>query len=893
MWCMINEKTGFGSRRWPSWLLANRIRYRHFTDAPKPKPFERCAASNLARLTIVQAPAGFGKTTLLAHLAAAAANRGAAVSWFSADSSDDLTTACTYLSFALLEAGLNAEPPRANHILSESEASRLIATALNAVERDGRAWSLFIDDVDQPSAMVCQSLFSQAIRFAPPNLRIVLSCRADPGLDTLQMEANGTLLSIGPEDLRLEPTDIETSCLADREHAAFFFQHTAGWPAALGILRSKLREVAAPNRAVLKDALDAASAQFSKHFTTALCAEEREFLQCALLAGAIYPEQIEAFGGSIDRARVRELSRSANLFCLAEKETREAYVVHPLVKRRWEQKSVFAESSIQANFCRSAAEWKYRAGNRFEPIALAMAARDKALAISYFERIGGLTIYFSEGIDFLRGIMAVLDDGLPPVSPRFLLAKSLLAMKGGELAEARHYHGLATCEQEASREVLDPRFKVESELLNLVYSQYSSSPNIEDLTSERVQQLLKTSLHDPALRGYVAMVQCVAHLQAGHFELCRHFGEIALDSAKRCRSHYEALHVHYHLAVERMSLGLIEAALDHLNQAAELWRLHFPDDKDVEFRHNILMGALYWESGEFDVARKFIRSMLEVRKRVDISFDMRMMAYRLAADYLLHCEGPKAATRYLKQARELLENEPLAREIAFIDNLIAIGQIEHGAADTAQEAEEATLTWREQEVRLQLRLRLSSFTDDIPAAIAAASTMLALAERTGNIRMQIRALIELAVVERGLAPEAAGNHLISAAALAQSTGYVWPLVEHCAALDDLFVSAGRNEPVVARLHRSLRRITHKVPARQSEEVRLSRRQREVLAELCNGRTDKQIARALRLTPNGVRYHLKALYATLGVRGRTQAVRSAEQLDLLGGPAATVRPPISG
>lgn len=61
---------------------------------------------------------------------------------------------------------------------------------------------------------------------------------------------------------------------------------------------------------------------------------------------------------------------------------------------------------------------------------------------------------------------------------------------------------------------------------------------------------------------------------------------------------------------------------------------------------------------------------------------------------------------------------------------------------------------------------------------------------------------------------------------------------------------------------------------------VSDREREVLAELARGATNKQIARRLGVSPNTVKTHVSRLYAKLDARRRTDAVRRARELDLL-------------
>ena len=61
---------------------------------------------------------------------------------------------------------------------------------------------------------------------------------------------------------------------------------------------------------------------------------------------------------------------------------------------------------------------------------------------------------------------------------------------------------------------------------------------------------------------------------------------------------------------------------------------------------------------------------------------------------------------------------------------------------------------------------------------------------------------------------------------------------------------------------------------------LSAREREVLEELANGRSNKEIARLLDMTEHTVKFHLKNVFSKLGAERRTDAVARAKQLNLI-------------
>ena len=168
----------------PAWLAKRRVAvpdrvvgYMH-----RPELTARCVPG--ARpLTLMQASAGFGKTTLLAETCRAAAARGIPTAWLVLDESDDEATLDTYLSFAFQYAGLNLSglSPDAARV---RKSDRRITITLRAIQADPRPWVLALDELEQVVGEDEVSVLNGLFRGDVPNLHIALTCRRLPhGLD--------------------------------------------------------------------------------------------------------------------------------------------------------------------------------------------------------------------------------------------------------------------------------------------------------------------------------------------------------------------------------------------------------------------------------------------------------------------------------------------------------------------------------------------------------------------------------------------------------------------------------------------------------------------------------------------------------------------------------------
>ena len=191
-------------------------------------------------------------------------------------------------------------------------------------------------------------------------------------------------------------------------------------------------------------------------------------------------------------------------------------------------------------------------------------------------------------------------------------------------------------------------------------------------------------------------------------------------------------------------------------------------------------------------------------------------------------------------------------------------------------------TWREMEALSCARLRLAIARGRFDEARGfAAGLRSATADRCLR-RTLMRALTLSVVLERRAGDAgAAGRHLAEFLALFAETDYARPAVRErraCAPAVERFLDEAGDSPL-REPARALLAAMRDADAGTDPALRLSGREREILHRL-EGQRDKAIAAELGLTPHGVRYHIRGLFAKLEVRSRGDAVRRARELGLL-------------
>ncbi len=190
----------------------------------------RLAVATGHRLTLLAAPAGYGKTTLLS--AWCAAQSGRPLAWLTLDDGDnDSARFWRYVCAALrpLVPWLPAPPTIGDHAVP--------AALLNALAELPHRCVLVLDDYHTISAPAVHTALISLLEQAPGTLGLVVSTRDAAPLPLARLRAHNDLAELRSGDLRFTPAEI-AALLADGEALpaatlAQIAERTGGWPAGL------------------------------------------------------------------------------------------------------------------------------------------------------------------------------------------------------------------------------------------------------------------------------------------------------------------------------------------------------------------------------------------------------------------------------------------------------------------------------------------------------------------------------------------------------------------------------------------------------------------------------------------------------------------------------------
>ena len=176
----------------------------------RPRLRDRLSRGSQSRLTVVSAPAGFGKTTVLIDWLMAAPAEDQAVAWLSLDEGDsDPALFWTYLITALqtMAPGVGAS---ALPLLQSARPpiETVLTTVLNELRTLPYELYVVLDDYHLADGPGIQSGMAFLLDHLPPQVHVAISTRSDPALPLARLRARGDLVELRSLDLRFTPGEV-------------------------------------------------------------------------------------------------------------------------------------------------------------------------------------------------------------------------------------------------------------------------------------------------------------------------------------------------------------------------------------------------------------------------------------------------------------------------------------------------------------------------------------------------------------------------------------------------------------------------------------------------------------------------------------------------------------
>jgi len=324
----------------------------------------------------VHAPAGFGKTWLLAQWRRELLSRGAVVAWLTLDARDDDVRFVQGLAAAMLVAsGRQAFASSASQAMSRRDALGCLTEWLAEVADLGCEVTLMLDEVDALPDEVIRNALTYLLHNAPANLRVLMASRRRPNLQAAEMQAKGAYMALNLEALRFR-VDETVAVLGSRfgdgldiDLKVILHELTEGWPLGVQLAIAAIERSTSPSHAVQE--LKACTGDIQRYFVDSLVArlapEQVDFLTNIAVPETLHPDLCIAL---TDNPRAGELLAElcASTPIFVEGQGSDWVRVHPLAREFLQQRVAMLSPVRRQELHHRAASW-LEANGLFEEAA--------------------------------------------------------------------------------------------------------------------------------------------------------------------------------------------------------------------------------------------------------------------------------------------------------------------------------------------------------------------------------------------------------------------------------------------------------------------------------------------------------------------------------------------
>ncbi|HEU5374740.1 MAG TPA: LuxR C-terminal-related transcriptional regulator [Ktedonobacteraceae bacterium] len=861
----------------------------------RPRLIERLNAGLHRKLTLISAPAGFGKTTLVSAWIQGIERPAA---WLSLDEREnDSTRFLTYLIAALqtivprlgegvLGALQSPQPPPPDAI---------VTTLLNELTTLPDQIALVLDDYHLMEAQAVDQALTYLVEYLPPQMHLVIVTREDPHLPLARLRARDHVTELRAADLRFTATESAAflnqmmGLTLSAEDIAALERRTEGWIAGL--------QLAALSLQGQEDATShIASFTGSHHFVLDYLMEEvlgqqSEGVQTFLLHTSILDRMSGPLCDAVvldstlsGQATLEDLER-ANLFLIPLDNERRWYRYHhlfvELLRLRLHQSISSSPALAQARVN----ELHRRASAWYEDQGLAMEAFHHAAAANDVERAERLIEGKSIPLHFPGAVTTVLNwlDSLPKTildaRPSLWVRYATLLLVRSETTGVEEK--LQAAESALQGTNLDDRTRdligqIAAARATLALNLYQ--PETALAQSHRALEYLATS--NLFSRATAHWTQGVAYqLQGDRAAARRAYTEVIENSQT-----FEDIFI---TILATLGLGMIQEAGNQLHLSVQSYQrvLQLAGDQPLPplCEAHLGLARVLYEWNDLEAAEQHRRQSLRLSRQcghaVEYSIACAVFLARLS---LARGEVSDAAALLEEASQSAQQHNLVARmpEIAAAQVLTFLRQGSLSAAVHLAQAHQLPLS--------QARVHLAQ--GDPSAALAVLSAWHQQVQAKGWKDEQLKVMVLQAVAARAHGEKDQAVHLlVDALAMAEPAGFIRLFLDEGLPMASLLSEAmalGRMPDYIRKLltaceaEKQESENTSSPPPAQPLLEPLSERELEVLRLVAAGLSNQEISERLFLVLGTVKGHTHKIFGKLGVQRRTEAIARARELGLL-------------
>lgn len=893
---------------------------------PRPRLIERLneGISSNHKLTLISAPAGFGKTTLVSEWAAGC---GKPVAWLSLNEGDnDPARFMAYLTAALQTLGTNVGKG-AMGMLQGSQSppnEAVLTTLLNEITTIPHHFLLVLDDYHLIDSQPVDQSLTFLLDHLPPQMHLVIITREDPTLPLARLRARNQLTELRATDLRFSPSESAEFLNAvmglnlSAEDIAALEARTEGWITGL-----QLAAISMQGRADTTNFIKAFTG--SHRFVLDYLVEEVLQRQPEHIHGFLLQTSIldrlsgplcDAVTGQEDGKGMLEALERGNFFVVPLDENRQWYRYHHLFAEVLQAHLMETQPDQVSSLHRQASTWYEQNDLPSDAIHHALAAEDFERTAGLIERTYPIMDNSFQSTVWLSWVKALPDELIrdrPVLSVDY--AWALTDLGELEASESRLQDAERWLEPEKQPERCAGRMVV------------VDNEQFRSLPAKIAQARAYHAMAQGDIPGTIKYAELVFDLCPEEDQMMRAGTTVQLGMAYWANGDLDAAHkamtewVNHNqrtgnilfmiastfvLADIRVAQGRLREAIRTYQQALRLATEYDQPADHITAPLYLGLALLYHETGEQDAAAQHLKKSAELGDQTTlVDWPCR---WRLAQARFKEAEGdPEAALELLDEAKRVYVRNPIpdlypieaskarvyvrqgrlsealswvhSRGLSVDDELSYLGEFEHITLARVLYLRDQAATSAYEACALLDRLLKAAEEGARQGSVIEILALKALTQQAQNNLPQARASLERAL------------------RLAKPEGYIRLFVDEGEAMRLLILdfrlwldqqSHEQKHQLIDYADRLLSEFTKpaatahsKVNDAQFTMIEpLSQRELEVLQLISQGLSNSEISERLFLSLSTVKGHNYVIFDKLQVQRRTEAVARARELGLL-------------
>ena len=865
----------------------------------RPRLVERIEQGARGKLTVVSAPAGWGKSTLLAEWAT---RTDMNVAWISLDESDTNPTRYFRSLVAALDhvyplqlddvfTMLRSPTPAINDLIDQAILSRLDEVPNHT--------ALVLDDFHVMTNQDQLRSFSRVLERMSPNLHLVIATRGEIQLPLARLRATGEVTILRSGDIAMTVPEAREVLIQlpgpvlDTEDVELLVKRTEGWVAGLRLASISLGHQRDPRgvierfRGTHRDVAD----YFREEVLDRLEPDLRQFLVETSGLDRFTEALCNAVTLRNDAHAMLSGASAANLFLIPLDDERNWYRYHGLFRDMLRADFARLPESRKGALNQRASAWFERNGMFTEAVEHALVADDP-------ERAAGLVDRYADSLMFVCGETAMLVDWIERLPEQLLLdrpgllrvyAWALTTMGRIDQAElvmnrvCDDFHvqggtiGLAE-DRERDGELTAVRARIAA---------YRGDHRATIVHGKRALDLLDPMRHG-RVYGDVMLSIGFAERALGNLDTA---ADAFADAASLGRIHGNVQAARWgarYLAVTRVSQGRLNEAEAIIDEDLDRVRQDSADPGSMLSALLVGKAEILIERDRLSDARKALDQAIPLIQKVGDA-KMLMNAYVAMGTMLLSEDRPTDAREKFRRAEEIFPGAQRGARVAWLalmqGNFAEAGRWARSSGFSVDD----DVDWARGEQEQMIFAHITALTEPSEASFGLIERLVEDAEQGGRYGSAIGLRTILAVARQRAGDDAQARlALRKALDAARHEGFARVFVDQGPVMRAMLRDLARDRAALDEPTRvyAMELLTHFTedgaasPSSLAIDEPLTSRQLEILQLLAAGQSNRDIANHLFIAEGTVKAHMHQLFGKLMARNRTEAVANARELHLL-------------